>query len=155
MLIVCTQDMTIRKAADGVANWGTVNKLQNSLTQANATTALQHLLGAVGSNEDICFSAHGNDTEIGDTTSPWGWDAATIAALLHKYAAGGNWNGRVLFHVCCTSVANFSARVAITLGSLGRRGIRCYGYNRAVGSTEGVPAPANLDKNVSLQVTIS
>jgi hypothetical protein len=108
--------------------------------------------------EDLCFSGHGNDTEIGGAggpNDPWGWTAEEIAGMLSTIVETNNWRGRVLFHVCCETVANFSARVAIRLAQMGRHHIACYGYNRSLPANEGIPLPRNLDKNVSLQVTIS
>ena len=163
MVIVCTLDNFVRTAAPHIVGWGTVHMLPTPvhpapiLSQAAATTALQNFLGLVAPGEDICFSAHGNGAESGGDggpTDPWGWNAAAIAAMLNTLAANG-WHGRVLFHVCCESVANFSAGVAVALGTLNRHGVSCYGYNRSVGSKEGVPSQGSLDKNVSLQVSIS
>lgn len=167
MLIVCTRDQNVIAPALQVLGWGAVRVVPTTtpiLSQAAATTALQGFIALVGPAEDICFSAHGNDTDIGGhgapnsqghITDPWGWTAAEIAGMLDALIQQNGWHGHALFHVCCESVANFSAGVAVELGNLGRGGIACYGYNRSLPTSEGVPQTNQLEQNISLQKTLS
>src|SRR5690349_518312 len=96
MLIVCTKDPTIVATAlnpvSGSGQWAAVVVLNAAFTQAQATNAIAQNLALLGPAEPLCFSAHGNDTDIGDAGSgpnDWGWSRQQIATLLQQNAPAG------------------------------------------------------------------
>lgn len=135
MLIICTQDTAVLDAYENTAGWGNVYALPIG-TQAAATTQLKAHLNALGPAEPLCIVAHGNNTLMGDPNPEgWTWTTGQIAEYLW-FANAMTWTGPVLFQVCCTDVANFSAGVAVQLGGfndqgapINSRAIWCYGYN--------------------------
>ena len=159
MLIVCTQDAAIinwtQQAASNSVLWGNVQYLAVGQTQVQATNQLAGFLANLSNNEPLCLSAHGNDTEIGDAgTGPndWGWTTNAIAGLLQANAA--NNQGPMLMRVCCETVANFSAGLAVALENIQALNlVWIYGYNRPVPITQVYPAPGNLGNQVDLQGT--
>lgn len=156
MLIVCTKDKTIREAATdpekGGTAWDPVGLLPLGTRRAarvQMTAALQQL----PANQPLCLSAHGNDTELGDEHRGWRWTTGDVARLLAANVAS-NWLGPVLIHACADTVANFSAGLAFDLGELRHfNGLWCFGYNRALPSDAGFPAPRSLDRRLDLQAT--
>jgi microcystin-dependent protein len=157
MLIVCTKDPTIvqtaQNPASGSREWGPLIVINATLTQALATQSLVHALGQLGPNEALCFSAHGNDTEIGDAgggVNDWGWTHAEIASLLAQNAP--HYAGPILIHACAQRVSNFSAALTMSLQNLRNlNGVWIYGYNRPVAEAASFPNPATMGQNVELQ----
>ncbi|MDJ0824395.1 MAG: hypothetical protein QNJ16_02715 [Rhodobacter sp.] len=154
MLIVCTKDNEIVQAAqnkESAKAWAPLKIVNSGLNQNQATLAIAGFLQGLG-NEPLCFSAHGNDEEIGDESSPWGWDSDDIAGLLK--ANKPNYKGPILIHACSENVSNFSAHLAVALKKKNALiGVWIYGYNKAIDSDAGFPDPNKLDKNVELQGT--
>ncbi len=157
MLIVCTQDLAIREAAEdptkGGGAWGAISLLPPG-GQPGATVNFRARLAEIGEHEPLCLSAHGNNDEIGDEgAAGWGWSYQEVAALLQENVLA-TWKGPILIHACATAVVNFSANLAVRLGGLPAfAGIWCYGYNRAVPSGQGFPDPTKLAQQVDLQGT--
>ena len=156
MLIVCTQDVAIRKAATeagkGIGPWQPVMRLPTG-ARARASEAFADALQELPACQALCLSAHGNDNEIGDADDGWSWDAAEVADLLQENAPV-EWRGPILIHACARHVANFSSGLAVALemrGAFG--GLWCYGYNRPVPASEGFPSPDGLDRRADLQGT--
>lgn len=160
MLIVCTKDPTIVRTAQdprsGSPMWGTLVILDPRFNQAQATAQMQAALRAVGRTEPVCFSAHGNDDEIGDAGSgpgDWGWSRDQIALMLQDAMPPG-FAGPILIHACAESVSNFSAGLAVALERIrALNGVWIYGYQRAVPASAGYPDPRTLDRNVELYGT--
>jgi len=160
MLIVCTKDPTIvqtaQNPASGSPTWGQLIVINVALNQAMATQSLIHALGQLGPNEALCFSAHGNDNEIGDAgggVNDWGWTRADIATLLAHHAPM-HYVGPILVHACAQNVSNFSAGLAVALQHLqSLNGVWIYGYNRPVAAAAPFPDPARMGQNVELQGT--
>jgi hypothetical protein len=159
MLIVCTQDEVVRNWAQnplsGSNDWGAVIALPAG-PQQNASQAFLNALRALDRNEPLCLSAHGNDTEIGDSghgPNDWGWDTEDIAELL-RLSVPNHYSGPVLCSVCSETVANFSAGLVVALErARALNGVWIYGYNRPVPSNAHFPAPNELDRKVDLQGT--
>lgn len=156
MLIVCTRDPAVVAAAqdpdNGAADWGTRVIIDHRFNQAQATAAIEQALK--GLNEPLCFSCHGNDDDIGDEGSGgknWGWSRLKLAAMLAAKVPK-DFAGPILIHACAQRISNFSAGLANELASLRvLNGVWCYGYNRAVPTDAGFPAPAKLARHASLQ----
>lgn len=160
MLIVCTKHQTIvqtaQNPASGAPSWGQLIVINAALNQAMATQSLVHALGQLGPNEALCFSAHGNDNEIGDAdggSNDWGWTRMDIANLLAQNAPP-HYAGPILIHACAQNVSNFSAGLAVALQTLRNlNGVWIYGYNRPVAATASFPNPATMGQSVELQGT--
>jgi hypothetical protein len=169
MLIFCTKDADLIAAWQQSQDWGAVYALMPDMDQADATTALQNLLANLDVNEALCIAAHGSNAEIGDSGNgpdDWTWSAADIASYLDVAGVDASWKtpvptgqlgARVLFQVCCTDVANFSAAVAIAMEGMADApcAVWCYGYNTSVAFNTTLPTPAQLTTNVSLQGTLA
>jgi hypothetical protein len=150
MVIVCTQDSNIISFAQspdsGASQWGNVIVLSAAADMAAAIAQLQ-------TSEPLCLCAHGNNTEIGDAESGgWGWDYTAIANILIANAPTGL--PTVLIYACATSVANFSAALAVQLQSdQAFNGLWCYGWNTplTIGTTFPGPSQQTLGQQVYLQ----
>ncbi len=159
MLIVCTQDETIQRWAQeresGSDQWEPVIVLPKG-TQRNANTEFAAAIKTLRANDPLCFSAHGNDAEIGDDGGRkrgWGWNCADIAELLRLYAPE-NYQGPILCSVCCETVANFSAGLAVALiNARACNGVWIYGYNKSVPTDARFPNPTKLSDRPDLQGT--
>jgi hypothetical protein len=160
MLIVCTKDPAVRNTAQnpdsGSDRWQPPPVLLDpAYSQAQATAAMATALRRLGAGEALCFSAHGNDDEIGDEGAgpgDWGWTRAQIALLLQQNAP--NLNASILIHACAENVSNFSAGLAVALeGIRALNNVWIYGYNRPLPCSGGFPRPALMDRNVELQGT--
>jgi len=157
MLIVCTKDpIIVRTAQDprsGADQWGTLVIINPRFNQAQATDAIADALR--GRNEPVCFSAHGNDDEIGDAGTgvrDWGWSRTQLALILQNACPG--LGGPILIHACAENVSNFSAGLVVALEAIrALAGVWIYGYQRAVPSDAGFPNPATLDRNRELYGT--
>jgi hypothetical protein len=158
MLIVCTKDpVIVRTAQDprsGADQWGTLVIINPRFNQAQATAAIDAALR--GRNEPVCFSAHGNDDEIGDAGSgagDWSWNRTELALILQN-ACPNRFAGPILIHACAETVSNFSAGLVVALEDIrALAGTWIYGYQRAVPSDAGFPNPATLDRNRELYGT--
>jgi hypothetical protein len=132
--------------------------IDSQLTQEEATISFEALLQELAINQSpLCISAHGNNTEIGDDgetpATDWGWTTAQVAGLLKGNLPAG-YEGPILIHACATSVANFSAGLAVELEKIaGLCGIWVYGYNTALPREAGFPNVQLLDQQVNLQAT--
>ena len=157
MLIVCTQDDEVRSwarnAKSGASQWGKLAEIPKG-SQANADTKMAEAIAALDKSEALCFSAHGNDEEIGDEDlGGWGWKARAIAALLKSKAPAG-YKGPILISACAKNVSNFSALLVVKLEEIkALNGVWVYGYNKAVDSTVPFPDPSKMDKMRDLQGT--
>ena len=149
MTIVCTGDPGIISYANdpssGSAAWGVVNVVANQ-------NALAGIVAGLGENEPLCLCAHGNNSSIGDAgPDGLGWTYTQIASIL---AANAPNLGVVLIYACASSVANFSAALAVQLESLMQLdGLWCYGWNTPVTIGTPYPAPQSLASKVFLQGT--
>lgn len=158
MLIVCTRDLTVvqtaQSGASGANAWGALHVVPAVASQLQATQAIAAAIAQLGANEPLCFSAHGNDAEIGDDGSgpnDWSWTRAQIAMLLIQNAPA-HYAGPILIHACAQDVSNFAAGLAVALGSIPALvGVWIYGYNRSVPSNGGFPAPNTLARQADLQ----
>lgn len=156
MLIVCTRDRIIVNAARDPSKhadrWGDLVILNDRSSPAQATVAMSRALQ--GYNGPLCFSAHGNDTDIGDEgngVNDWGWSCNQIAALMQN-ALPANFRGPVLIHACADTVANFAAGLAVALENLRIfNGLWIYGYSRALPADAGYPEVATMGRNAELQ----
>lgn len=167
MLIFCTKDQDLINAWINTTTWGDVYVLDAGADQNEATVELIHYLQLLRPQEPLCIAAHGNNNEIGDDGSgdnDWSWSCADIAKVLRLAGPNGGWSAntgsdetdaKVLFQVCCSNVANFSAGVAVALEKNPPRdfSVWCYGYRRSVPFRESIPSPAQLDRNPALQPT--
>jgi hypothetical protein len=154
MLIVITRDQGIMKwaatAESGAAAWGSLKQLSAG-TQTEADTQMQQLLKLVKSDEPLCITGHGDDTEVGDEGSnpgDWTWTHGHLAALL-----GGlvDFKAPILMEVCAESVTDFAAHLAASLEKIKKlKGVWIYGYNKSVDVKHKFPPPSGLDKNVEL-----
>jgi len=159
MLIVCTKDpvvvATAQNPASGSDRWVPRIILNAQLNQAQATAAIARALRGLGADDPLCFSAHGNDYEIGDAgngPNDWGWPRAEIALLLQQNAPG--LRAPILIHACAEQISNFSAGLAVELERIrALNGVWIYGYNRPLPCTGGFPRPALMDRSVELQGT--
>lgn len=157
MLIVCTQDQAVREAAEdpgkGGGAWAPIHLMPPG-GQPAATVNFRARLAELGENDPLCLSAHGNNNEIGDAgVQGWGWSDREIAELLRDNVVA-TWKGPILIHACADAIVNFSANLAVRLGGMGVfNGVWCYGYNRAVPSGQGFPAPGTLAAQADLQGT--
>jgi hypothetical protein len=159
MIIAATTDQGLIEAFRKIYNgsWGQIAAIDPKLGQDKADEEMKELLSLLGPDEPLCFLAHGNDKEMGDDggpTSKWDWHHEKLAKIFVD-GVPATWNQPVLFAICCNSVANYSAHVAVDLGKKKRIGIWCYGYNRPTGYGEKIPEPQNVDKDRSLQGTQS
>jgi hypothetical protein len=158
MLIVCTRDRVIVQTAQdpgsGSGMWGTLVILDPRYNQAQATVQMTNALRAVRVDEPLCFSAHGNDTEIGDELpTGWGWSCEDLALILQD-AMPRNYAGPILIHACAQSVSNFSAGLVLALERIrALAGVWIYGYQRAVPANAGFPDPNRLAQNRELYGT--
>lgn len=158
MLIVCTKDHEIVAAAQDpqkhAARWGDLVIVPAHCSQSEATTVMERSLRNV--EGPLCFSAHGNDTHIGDADNgprDWGWSCRQIALILRDRLPR-NFAGPILIHACATTVANFSAGLAVELSAMRVfNGLWIYGYNKALPSDAGFPDPGKLSTNAELQET--
>lgn len=157
MLIVIAKDQGIinwsRNPASGSGNWGTVNVLTPG-NQTQATNQLDMFLGQVGQNEPLCITGHGNDAEVGDEdpsiNNAWTWTADDMAVRLGNNLPD-NYQAPILLDVCCESVADFSARMVISLEQIQRLNrVWIYGYNKSISVQHLIPAPQNIDRNLEL-----
>lgn len=156
MLIVCTQDETIRNAATdpekGGPAWAPVILLPEG-PRATAQEQFEQSLAELAEDDALCLSAHGNDQALGDAHGGWTWSTANIAALMVANITT-DWGGPVLIHACARTVANFSAGLAVAIEQ--HRcfdELWCYGYNRPVPSDGDYPPPAGLGDRLDLQGT--
>jgi len=160
MLIVCTKDPVVVGAAQaqrsGAGSWGNLVIIDPRFNQAQATTVIQGALSKAGDAEPVCFSAHGNDNEIGDAgtgRNDWGWSRERLAWNLST-AMPRRFSGPILIHACAKNVSNFSAGLAVALDHIrALNGVWIYGYQRAVPSTAGFPDPRYLDRSRELYAT--
>jgi hypothetical protein len=156
MLIVCTKDPIIVQTAQdprsGSGMWGTLVILDPRFNQAQATAAMTDALRG-SPNEPLCFSAHGNDDEIGDEGSgsnDWSWSRAKLALILQDALLRG-FCGPILIHACAQRVSNFSAGLAVALERIrALNGVWIYGYQKPVPVRAGFPHPYKMDRNVEL-----
>jgi hypothetical protein len=157
MLIVLTQDKGIISWCDkpdsGASQWGHLNVIQAGGGPA-ATVILERLLGQVGSNEALCITGHGSDTEVGDENPSgkmsWVWSASELAAYLAALLPN-NYSGPILMEVCSKSVTSFAANVAEALRAKGKlKGVWIFGYSKSVDVTHKFPDPAKLSQNLEL-----
>jgi hypothetical protein len=155
MLIIITRDANImnwaNSAESGAAAWAQVKQLSAG-TQSEADSQLQQLLKVLKSDEPLCITGHGNDTEVGDEgagAADWTWTADRLAQLLGGLATG--YKGPMLMEVCADSVTDFAAHLVVSLESRRKlNGVWVYGYNKSVSVTHPFPAPSQLGKNVEL-----
>lgn len=154
MLIVCTQDNRIieftRSLESGAARWGQLVELSPG-KQRQATAELKAALARVGQTEDLCLSAHGNDTEIGDEDEHgWTWTVSEIAGFLAENLPKG-YSGRILIRACTDTIASFAANLAVELERRRQlNGVWIYGYIKQLAIKTQYPDPKNLDKDVEL-----
>ncbi len=154
MLIVCTQDNRIidftRTPESGAARWRQLVELSPG-GQRQATAELKVALARVEQTEDLCLSAHGNDTEIGDEDEHgWTWTVSEIAGLLAENLPQG-YSGRILIRACTDTIASFAANLAVELERRKRlNGVWIYGYIKHLAIKTQYPDPKNLDKDVEL-----
>ncbi len=159
MLIICTQDETIIKADLKTPKWGTVTAFPPG-TQPD----LQTTLSSLKNGEPLCFSAHGNDTEIGDaSSSQWSWSYQQVALMIEGLLYDGIVPSVILFSACGKDIANFSARVVVEVEKLLETNemeaptIWVYGYNDPIPANRPIPAPGDLSgllkTDFGLQVT--
>ncbi|WP_420127577.1 hypothetical protein [Longimicrobium sp.] len=156
MLIVCTTDRTIVRTAQdarsGAPAWGQLVVVDPELSQEGATDVIEAALGALGAADPLCFSAHGNNEEIGDEDDHWTWTYRQIGELLARQAP--RYAGKILIHACASQIVNFSSNLAVTLERQGvLAGTWIYGYNRALPADAPFPRPDQLDRQVDLQGT--
>ena len=144
MLIVCTRNpVVVRTAQDprsGSGQWGELVILNPQYNQAQATAAMERALRRA--DGPLCFSAHGNDTEIGDADGGWGWTTGELAQILEA-GVPGSFAGPILIHACAETVSNFSAGLAVALERIRALNlVWCYGYNRPLPRDAGFPSPS-------------
>jgi hypothetical protein len=158
MIIVCTRDETIRawtqNPKSNSAAWDGVWGIPKQLDQDDATAALAQAISGLPPAAPLCLSAHGDDESIGDPVKgkPWEWKIPALAGIL---AGVKTRTGPLLISACAETVANVSAALAVALQNLGaQKGLWCYGYNIAVGSTTSYPSPDKLASSVELQGTL-
>lgn len=153
MLIVCTTDPVIADAASTTHTsipWNPLYVLDFTLSQDEATLAMEQALQRLGEAEPLCFSAHGNNYEIGDADDHWGWTYADVARLLDRNAP--DYRGHVLIHACATRIVNFSSHLAVELQNRqALNGTRIYGYKHPLPAGAAFPAPGKLAAHASLQ----
>ncbi|MBV9772327.1 MAG: hypothetical protein JO040_00155 [Gemmatimonadetes bacterium] len=126
--------------------------LDASLSQQEATLVLTQTLKRLGATEPLCFSAHGNDLEIGDADDHWTWTYGDIAGMLENGTPG--YKGSILIHACASQIVNFSSNLAVALENLSAlNGTWAYGYNRPLASNAAFPPPDKLAQQVDLQGT--
>lgn len=155
MLIVVTRDSSImdwvNNPASGASAWGSIKQLSAG-KQDGANKQLTDLLKTVKTDEPLCITGHGNNTEVGDEgsgASDWTWTADDLANSLGSLKEG--YNGPVLMEVCAQSVTDFAAHLAISLQETRiLNGVWIYGYNKAVDVTHTFPNPAKLSQNVEI-----
>ena len=158
MLIICTKDNDIvewtNNPRSGADRWRHTVVLDRRYDQNQATEALGRALAGSNAGEALCFSAHGNDDEIGDAgdgPNDWAWNRQDIAELLKAHAPGA---GPILIHACAEQVSNFSAGLAVALqGIHALNNVWVYGYNRPIDATTPYPEPAGLARQADLQGT--
>jgi len=152
MVIVCTQDPNMigfaQSPGSGASVWG-------NLIVLAAAADLPSAIGQLSPSEPLCLYAHGNNSEIGDsddTPNGWSWDYTSIATNLIENAP--ETLPCILIYACATSVANFSAALAVQLESdQAFNGVWCFGWNTPVTIGTTIPAPGvqTLSQQVYLQ----
>jgi|GEM_PF-4909024 len=160
MIIIVTKDQAFIQYVlnQNTASWGNIYVIPNNLSQNQATQMITHLVGQLGMNEALCFVGHGNDIEMGGTglgNDTWVWNRQALAAIIEQFIPN-NWSyNLILFQICCESVANYSAGVAVDLGNLNKHDIWCFGYNKSILISATIPSVQQVTTNVALQGTIS
>lgn len=160
MIIITTKDQAFIQYVlnQDTASWGNVYVIPNNLSQNQATQMMKNLVSQLGINEALCFVGHGNDHEMGGTgvgNDNWVWNRQSLAKILDQHIPN-NWNYHlILFQICCQSVANYSAGIALDLSNLNTHGIWCFGYNKSILISATIPTVQQVTTNVALQGTIS
>ncbi len=155
MLIVITRDKDImnwvESSKSGSENWIRVKQLSAG-TQREVTQQMVQLLKLVKTEEPLCITGHGNDTEVGDEGSDpadWTWSNDQLAQLFGGLVDG--YEGPVLMEVCADSVTDFATNLVLSLEKIKKlNGIWVYGYNKSISAYHPFPSPDKLDKNVEL-----
>lgn len=160
MIIITTKDQAFIQYVlnQNTATWGNIYIIPNNLSQNQATQAIRNWVSQLGHNEALCFVGHGNDQEMGGTgvgNDTWTWNRNALAAILQQDIPN-NWTyNLILFQICCQTVANYSAGVAVELGFINRHGIWCFGYNKSILISATIPTVQQVGTNVALQGSIS
>jgi len=163
MLIVCTQDKEIRRADVQTKSWGTVTVLPAG-GQEKASEVFKRTLMTLRNGEPLCISAHGNDSEIGDSSPEmWRWSYQAVALMLSEPIKKNAIPSAIFISACGRSVANFSTQLVVELGKLlytddsALPNVWVYGYNNDISSAQQIPSPDQLDEllrtDFGLQVT--
>jgi hypothetical protein len=135
----------------GASLWG-------NLIVLPAADNLPAAIGQLAPSEPLCLYAHGNNSDIGDSDeipNGWSWDYTAIATMLIANATATL--PCILIYACATSVANFSAALAVQLESdQAFNGLWCFGWNTPVTIGTTIPAPGvqTLSQQVYLQGSV-